>query len=78
MIKIYISDLLGRFKKSQKWLADITGIRPNTIGLYYKESVQKINPEDLNKLVKAFRTLDGNIRLSDIIDFIEIDDDEKR
>lgn len=73
MIKIYVSDLLGKFKKSQKWLADTTGIRPTTIGLYYKENVQRINPEDLNKIVKAFRTLDSTIRLSDVINFIEDD-----
>lgn len=71
MIKIYVSDLLGKFKKSQKWLADTTGIRPTTIGLYYKENVQRMNPEDLQKIVKAFRTLDKNIKLSDIIDYIE-------
>lgn len=75
MIKIYVSDLLGKFKKSQKFLADTTGIRPTTIGLYYKENVQRINPEDLDKIVKAFRTLDPNIELKDVINFI---DDEKK
>lgn len=75
MIKIYVSDLLGKFKKSQKWLADTTGIRPTTIGLYYKENVQRINPEDLSKIVEAFKTLDETIKLSDIIDYI--DNEEK-
>ncbi|SMC19429.1 putative transcriptional regulator [Clostridium acidisoli DSM 12555] len=75
MIKIYISDLLGKFKKSQRWLADITGIRPSTIGLYYSEDIKRINSEDLSNIVKAFKTLDDNIKLSDIIDYV---DDKKR
>lgn len=78
MIKFYISDLLGKFKKSQRWLADSTGIRPSTIGLYYSEDIKRINSEDLNAIVKAFKALDSNIKLSDVIDFIEIDDEEKR
>ncbi|WP_338433388.1 helix-turn-helix domain-containing protein [Clostridium tyrobutyricum] len=73
MIKIYVSDLLGKFKKSQKWLSENTGIRPTTIGLYYKEDIQRINTDDLNKIVKAFRKLDENIKLSNIIDYIEND-----
>lgn len=75
MIRIYVSDLLGRFKKSQKWLAETTGIRATTIGLYYKENIQRMNPDDLNKIVKAFRTLDKNIKLSDIIDFVDINNE---
>lgn len=78
MIKIYISDLLGRFKKSQRWLADETGIRPSTVGLYYSEDIKRINTEDLNAIVKAFRTLDSSIKLSDVIDFIDFEDEEKR
>jgi len=76
MIKFYISDLLGKFKKSQKWLSDETGMRQNTVGLYYNENIKRINTEDLNAIVKAFRKIDSSIKLSDIIDFIE-DEDEK-
>ncbi|APM37791.1 alkaline phosphatase [Clostridium kluyveri] len=71
MIRIYVSDLLGRFKKSQKWLADTAKIRPTTIGLYYKENIQRINIDDLNKIVKTFKTLDNNIALTDVINFID-------
>ncbi|AJA48662.1 phage-like transcriptional factor [Clostridium pasteurianum DSM 525 = ATCC 6013] len=71
MIKFYISDLLGKFKKSQRWLADETGIRPSTIGLYYSENIKRINSEDLNAIVKAFKALDSNIKLSDVIDYID-------
>lgn len=76
MIKFYISDLLGKFKKSQKWLADMTGMRQNTVGLYYNENIKRINTEDIDAIVKAFRTLDSNIKLSDIIDYIEIEDEK--
>lgn len=75
MIKIYVSDLLGKFKKSQKWLSDETGMRQNTVGLYYNESIKRINTEDLNAIVKAFKKLDNSIKLSDVIDFVE--DEEK-
>lgn len=76
MIKFYISDLLGKFKKSQKWLADETGMRQNTVGLYYIENIKRINTEDLNAIVKAFRKLDNSIKLSDVIDYIEIKDEK--
>ena len=42
MIRIKLSDLLGKHKMSQKALSDLTKIRPATISkMYYEESFQK-------------------------------------
>lgn len=39
MIRIKLSDLLGKHKMSQKALSDLTKIRPATISkMYYEES----------------------------------------
>lgn len=73
MIKIKVSDLLGKYKKTQAWLSEQTNIRPNTISMYYKETIQRINIEDLNAIIKAFKELDNTIKFTDIIDYIEED-----
>ena len=65
MIKIHLSKLLGERKMTQKELADITGIRPNTISLYYNETIQRINVNDLDKICKAL-----NCRIQELIEYI--------
>lgn len=54
MIKIKISDMLGRKKMTQKSLAEITGIRPATISKMYYEEIKRIEVEQINQLCKAF------------------------
>jgi putative transcriptional regulator len=77
MIKIYISDLLGKYKKNQAWLALETGIRPATISSFYYEKVKRIEIDQLDAIVKAFKQLDKNIKFIDIIDYIDIEDNKK-
>lgn len=71
MLRIYVSDLLGKFKKTQMWLSQQTSIRQSTISMYYKETIKRINTEDLEAIYKAFKQLDTGIKLSDIIDYVE-------
>jgi len=54
MIKIKLSDLLGKHKMTQKALADITGIRPATISKMYYEEIKRIEIDQMNELCKAF------------------------
>ena len=69
-IKIKVSDLLGKYKKSRAWLSEITGIRPNTISMYYSEDIKRINVEDIEKIFNAFYELDNTLITTDLIKFI--------
>ena len=40
MIKIKVSDLLGKHKMNRKQLAEAAHIRPNTVGALYDESIR--------------------------------------
>ncbi|MFL0194440.1 helix-turn-helix domain-containing protein [Clostridium sp. WILCCON 0269] len=75
MVKIYISNLLGKYKKNQAWLASETGIRPATISSFYYEKAKRIELSQLEALYKAFKQLDRNLKFSDIIDYV--DNEEK-
>ena len=66
IIKIKVSDMLGKHKMTQKHLSSVTGIRPATISAYYNETVKHISVEHLNILCKTF-----NCNVSDIIEYIE-------
>ncbi len=49
-IKIYLSELLGNKKMTQAELARKTGIRPNTINEIYREMVDRISLEHIEKI----------------------------
>ena len=70
MIKIHLSDLLGKHKMTQKALAEITGIRPATVSKMYYEEVKRIDIKQLNNICKAF-----NCEISELIEYIP-DDNE--
>lgn len=65
MIRIKISDLLGKHKMNQKTLADLTKIRPATISKMYYEETKRIDINQLNSLCKAF-----NCEISDLLEYI--------
>ncbi|URZ00579.1 helix-turn-helix domain-containing protein [Clostridium felsineum] len=70
MIKLKISDLLGKYKKSQLWLCEKTGIRPATISNYYHEKISRLNKDDLEKIFNTFYKLDNNLKTTDLIEYI--------
>lgn len=70
MIKIKISELLGKHKMTQKKLSEITGIQPNSISHLYHETVKQINLKALEELCKAFQC-----SISDLLEYIP--DDKK-
>lgn len=61
MIRIHLSKLLGERKWTQKQLADITGIRPNTINQMYHEFIDRINVEHIDKICEAFECEVGDL-----------------
>lgn len=70
MIKIKLSDLLGKNKMTQKALAEITHIRPATISKMYYEEIKRIDVSQLNNICKAF-----NCEISELLEYIP---DEKK
>ena len=70
MIKIKLSDLLGKNKMTQKVLAEITHIRPATISKMYYEEVKRIDINQLNNICKAF-----DCEISELLEYIP---DEKK
>lgn len=50
MIRIKLSEVLGRKKMTRKKLSELTGVRPNTIGDLYNEKVRKIDIDILDRI----------------------------
>ena len=65
-IKIKVSDLLGKHKMTNKELAMLTGIRPNTITNLYYEEAKRIEFKQMAELCKVF-----NCKIEDIFEYIE-------
>lgn len=61
MIKIKVSDLLGKHKMTQKELSDKTGIRPATVSALYHETIKRIEIEHIEKLCEVFNCQPGDI-----------------
>jgi putative transcriptional regulator len=64
MIRIKLCELMGKEKMTRKHLAELTGIRPNTIGDLYREDVRKIDFHTLNKLCQVF-----NCEVGDLLEY---------
>ena len=65
MIKIKLSNLLGKHKMTQKALADATNIRPATISKMYYEETKRIDINQLNSICKAF-----DCEISELLEYI--------
>lgn len=64
MIRIKLSEVLGKNKMTRKHLSELIGVRPNTIGDLYNEKVKKIDIETLNKICEVFEC-----DISDILEY---------
>lgn len=69
MIKIKLSDLLGKHKMSQKALSDLTNIRPATVSKMYYEETKRLDIKQLNNICKVFKC-----EISDLLEYIPDDD----
>lgn len=63
MIKIKLSELLGKNKMTRKQLAELVGVRPNSIGDLYNENVKKLDLHTLDKICDVFQC-----QISDILE----------
>lgn len=65
-IRIKISEFLGRYKMTQKDLADSTGIRPATVSAMYHETLRRLDLDHLDKLCMVF-----NCQPGDLLEFVQ-------
>ncbi len=65
MIRIKLSDLLGKHKMTQKNLSKLTKIRPATISKMYYEETKRIDISQIDSICKAF-----NCEISDLFEYI--------
>lgn len=65
MIKLKLSDLLGKHKMTQKALAEKTGIRPGTVSKMYYEEIKRIDIMHLDSICDLF-----DCPLSELIEFV--------
>lgn len=65
MIKIKLSELLGRHKMTQKALANAARIRPATISKMYYEETKRIDISQLNSICSAL-----NCEISELLEYI--------
>lgn len=65
MIKIKLSNLLGKYKMTQKALSTQTGIRPATISKMYYEETKRIDIKHINSICKVF-----DCEISDLLEYI--------
>lgn len=66
MIKIKLSEQLGKKRMTRRELAQLIGVRPNTIGDMYNDNVKRLDIATLNKICTV---LDCDI--SDILEFVK-------
>ena len=64
MIRIKLSEQLGKRRMSRRELAQLIGLRPNTIGDIYNDNVKRLDISTLNKIFMVL-----NCDISDILEF---------
>lgn len=53
MVRVHLSRLLGERRMSQKKLAELTGIRPNTISDWYHEIAVSLRVEHIDRICEV-------------------------
>ena len=71
MINIKVAELMGRHKFTKKALADITGIRPNTISALWHSTIKRLEIEQIDKLCAAL-----NCQPGDLLEYIPAKEDK--
>lgn len=72
IIKIKLSEQLGKKRMSGRELAQLIGVRPNTIGDMYNENIKRLDIATLNKICTVLYC-----NISDILEFIRDEEVEK-
>lgn len=67
-IDFKIKNLLDKYMLSQRKVALKCNIRPDTIKMYYDNTIKRLNVEDLENLFTFFHNLDDRITLNDLME----------
>ncbi|WP_018130281.1 helix-turn-helix domain-containing protein [Effusibacillus pohliae] len=70
MIRIKVAELMGRHKLTQTKLAEMTGIRPNTVSALWHGTIKRIEIDQINRLCKALKCQPG-----DLFEYVSDDED---
>ena len=65
MVKIKLSELLGKEKMTQKSLAELANMRPATVSKMYYEEIKRIDIKHINNICRVF-----NCKISDLLEYI--------
>ena len=65
MIRIKLSNLLGKHKMTKKALSNLTHIRPATISKMYYEETKRLDIKQLNSICSAF-----DCEISDLLEYV--------
>lgn len=68
-VNFKIKELIEKYMLSQRKVALECNIRPTTLKMYYDNSIQRINKEDLENLYNFFLRFDNRLTINDIVDF---------
>ncbi len=72
MIRIKLSELLGKHKMNQKTLSRLTNIRPATISKMYYEETKRIDINQLDSLCRVF-----DCEISELLEYVPNKKDSK-
>ena len=61
LIKIRLSELMGRKRYTQKYMCEQTGIRPGTINLLYHEASKQIRLDHLSAICRVLECSPGDL-----------------
>lgn len=61
VIRINLSEILGRYRITQAELIRRTGIRPGTINKMYHERIHRLEMEHLDKICKVLNCQPGDL-----------------
>lgn len=61
MINFKVAELMGRHKLNQKALAELTGIRPNTISALWHGTIRRLDVEHIDALCQALNCQPGEM-----------------
>lgn len=73
MIRIKLSEVLGRKKMTRKRLAELTNVRPNTIGDLYNEKIRKIDIDILDRICCVLEC-----DINDLLEYHSDDEETKK
>lgn len=71
MIICKLEEYLNKINKKRYWLSKNTGISQNSIGKLVAKKTTSINFDVLSKIIEACKTVDPDVKLTDIIDYID-------